>query len=121
MILENVDFIYATPQGPYSFKLNDLAYEWSLWTSPDLKLRKKAANLISDYVSDLVHCLREKYKISDVYLFGFSQGAVMPGSHPNDWIGSYGPMRNVIEYQGYHPPRDGPHLTQYEWATCCSL
>lgn len=72
----NVNFIYATPQGPYSILFDKLGNEWSLWSSPDLKVREQAAELINDYITDLVRELKVQYKIDDIYLFGFSQGAV---------------------------------------------
>jgi predicted esterase len=53
-----------------------LLNEWSLWSSPDLKLRERAANLIGDYIADLVKVLKEQYKIGDIYLSGLSQGAI---------------------------------------------
>lgn len=74
--VKEVNFIYATPQGPYPILFDELLYEWSLWSSPDLKLRERAAKLISEYIADLVKVLKGKYKIDDIYLSGFSQGAV---------------------------------------------
>ena len=74
--VKDVNFIYATPQGPYPILFDKLLYEWSLWSSPDLKLRERAAKLISEYIADLVKVLKEKYKIDDIYLSGLSQGAI---------------------------------------------
>ena len=58
--VKDVNFIYATPQGPYPILFDKLLYEWSLWSSPDLKLRERAAKLISEYIADLVKVLKEK-------------------------------------------------------------
>nr|NQU94203.1 hypothetical protein [Bacteroidota bacterium] len=74
--VKDVNFIYATPQGPYPILFDKLGNEWSLWSSPDLKIREQAGDLISDYIADLVKVLKERYKINDTYLSGFSQGAV---------------------------------------------
>lgn len=74
--VKDVDFIYAAPQGPYSILFDKLGNEWSLWSSPDLKLRAQAGELIDDYIADLVKELKEQYKIDNIYLLGFSQGAV---------------------------------------------
>jgi phospholipase/carboxylesterase len=74
--VKGVNFIYAAPQGPYSILFEELGNEWSLWSSPDLKVREQAANLIGDYIADLVKVLKGKYKIDDIYLSGFSQGAI---------------------------------------------
>lgn len=74
--VKDVNFIYAAPQGPYPILFEKLLYEWSLWSSPDLKLRERAAGLIGDYIADLVKVLKIKYKIDDIYLSGLSQGAI---------------------------------------------
>ncbi len=74
--IKDVNFIYATPQGPYPILFDELVNEWSLWSSPDLKLRERAAELIGDYIADLVKVLKEQYKIGDIYLTGLSQGAI---------------------------------------------
>jgi len=74
--VQDVNFIYAAPQGPYSIVFDKLGNEWSLWSSPDLKVRAQAAALISSYITDVVIELKKQYKIDDIYLFGFSQGAI---------------------------------------------
>ena len=74
--VKGVNFIFATPQGPYSILFEELGNEWSLWSSPDLKIREQAGELISNYIADLVKELKEQYNIDDIYLMGFSQGAV---------------------------------------------
>jgi predicted esterase len=74
--VKDVNFIYATPQAPYPILFDKLLYEWSLWSSPDLKLRERAAELIGDYIADIVGVIKKKYKIDNIYLLGHSQGAV---------------------------------------------
>ncbi|NHZ87333.1 MAG: hypothetical protein GWP19_15930 [Planctomycetia bacterium] len=74
--VKGVNFIYAAPQGPYSILFDELGNEWSLWSSPDLKVREQAGELIHDYIADLVRVIKKKYKIDDIYLSGLSQGAV---------------------------------------------
>ena len=74
--VKDINFIYATPQGPYPILFDKLKYEWSLWSSPDLKLRERAAELIGKYIADLVKVVKEQYTIDDIYLSGFSQGAI---------------------------------------------
>ncbi len=59
--VKDVNFIYATPQGPYSIVFDKLGNEWSLWSSPDLKVRAQAAALISSYIADLVQELKGQY------------------------------------------------------------
>ncbi len=73
----NTDFIYAVPQAPYPWLIDkEIGYDWALWPTGNSKLIKRASNLIVDYISDLTMFLKTQYNISDVYLFGFSQGAI---------------------------------------------
>ena len=74
--VEGVNFIYVAPQGPYPILFDELGNEWSLWSSPDLKIRERAGELIVIYISDLVEVLRKQFIIDDIYISGFSQGAV---------------------------------------------
>ncbi len=74
--VKGVNFIYAAPQGPYSILFDKLGNEWSLWSSPDLKVREQASKLIPDYIADIAGVIKKKYKIDDIYLLGHSQGAV---------------------------------------------
>lgn len=71
------DFIFAVPQAPYSWLLGEeLGYDWALWPTGNKKLINRASDLIGNYIGDLTTELKNQYDISDVYLFGFSQGAV---------------------------------------------
>lgn len=75
--LNITDFIYAAPQAPYAWLLDkELGYDWALWPTGNSKLITRASDLIKKYISDLAKYLKEHYSISDVYLFGFSQGAI---------------------------------------------
>ncbi len=73
----NVDFIYATPQAQYSTLMdNKMLSDWAFWTSYDSSTIERADNLTADYMGDLVSELKANYSIDDVYLMGFSQGAI---------------------------------------------
>ena len=72
-----VDFIYATPQAQYSTLMdNKMLSDWAFWTSYDSSTIDKAADLTADYMADLVSELKAHYSIDDIYLMGFSQGAI---------------------------------------------
>lgn len=67
--------IYAVPQAPYSFLINNrMGYSWSLRDSNDPEANDRSSALTIDYVVDVVEGLKDQYQVSDVYLFGFSQG-----------------------------------------------
>jgi len=75
--VKNTEFIYAVPQAPYPWLVNkQLVYDWALWPTGKNKLIRRASNLIVNYIGDLTVFLKEHYNISDVYLLGFSQGAI---------------------------------------------
>ncbi len=72
-----VDFIYATPQAQYSTLMdNKMLSDWAFWTSYDSSTIERAADLTADYMADLVSELKAQYNIDDIYLMGFSQGAI---------------------------------------------
>ena len=67
--------IYAVPQAPYTFLgSNGLGYSWSLRSTDDQAASDRSSVLTIDYVVEVVENLKEQYQVSDVYLFGFSQG-----------------------------------------------
>lgn len=73
----DVDFIYATPQAQYTTLMdNKMLSDWAYWTSYDSSTIERADNLTADYMGDLVSELKANYSINDVYLMGFSQGAI---------------------------------------------
>ncbi len=72
-----ISFIYATPQAQYSTLMdNKMLSDWAFWTSYDSTTIDKAADLTADYMADLVSELKTHYNINDIYLMGFSQGAI---------------------------------------------
>jgi len=67
--------IYAVPQAPYTFlSSNRLGYSWSIRDTNDQEANDRSSALTIDYVLDVVEELKAQYQVSDVYLFGFSQG-----------------------------------------------
>ncbi len=75
---EDPQFIMATPQAPYKWLIEDkIGYDWSAWPTGDLIMMSGALKLTSQYIENLIPSLTEKYKVSGVYLMGFSQGAII--------------------------------------------
>ncbi len=72
------DFIFITPEGPYPYPQNDNAsmnrYSWAVQIK-DEQVWEMADPLTLDYIAAVVRQARERYKVSQVYLLGFSQGA----------------------------------------------
>jgi predicted esterase len=67
--------IYAVPEGPYSFQSSSgVGHSWSLRDAADEEANDLSSALTIDYVVDVVESLKDRYPVSDVYLFGFSQG-----------------------------------------------
>jgi len=75
---ETMDFIYVVPQAPYPFLSNagTVGYSWGYHTATDL-LPPRSWKMSQDYVGNVIEQMRSLYRISDVYLLGFSQGAGM--------------------------------------------
>ena len=70
------DFIYAAPEAPYPTRLGGrFGYNWKLVDPAKDDQADMARQCTEDYIVKLVQELRAKYKVTDVYLMGFSQGA----------------------------------------------
>ncbi|MCD4701597.1 MAG: hypothetical protein K8S24_07045 [Candidatus Aegiribacteria sp.] len=88
------DFIYACPRGPYPFMENNVTtFSWFRQYEEGYDMQK--LDLVStEYVISLVDDLKERYLISDVFLFGFSQGCAMTWMtglmHPEEFTGLIG-------------------------------
>jgi phospholipase/carboxylesterase len=75
---KNPQFILATPQAPYKWLMGDkIGYDWSAWPTGDIAAMAKALDLTPEYIKSLIHLLTEKYRVSEVYLLGFSQGSIV--------------------------------------------
>lgn len=71
---DSPDFIYACPSAPYPLTFNGI-YGFSWFRMGADSIETLELDMISAaYVKSLVDNLRESYNISDVFLFGFSQG-----------------------------------------------
>ncbi|MCK4807548.1 MAG: hypothetical protein KAT09_07865, partial [Candidatus Aegiribacteria sp.] len=88
------DFIYACPRGPYPFTENNVtAFSWFKQYEEGYDILELDL-LSTEYVISLVDDLKERHLISDVFLFGFSQGCAltwMTGlTHPEEFTGLIG-------------------------------
>ena len=67
--------IFAVPFAPYPFSVGkDIGYSWNLWTE-DEEISKNSALASQNYILNFIEYMKNNYNISEVYLFGFSQGA----------------------------------------------
>ena len=68
-------FIYAVPQAPYPFSVGtDVGYSWYTRVHGDSAATVRSRLMTEKYILDVVRDVRERCAVSDVYLFGFSQG-----------------------------------------------
>jgi predicted esterase len=72
------NFIYAVPQAPYPM-LNEgeLGSDWAMWPTGDEEVIGRATELSEKYIVKVVQDLARRHDIEDVYLMGFSQGAIL--------------------------------------------
>lgn len=74
--LGDIPVIFAVPEAPYPFPGGaGVGYSWM--TGGDEKSEmpwKTVTKLTEQYVMDTVHGLQVRYKVSETYLLGFSQG-----------------------------------------------
>lgn len=73
--LENDNVIFAVPEAPYPFTEGDLGFSWNPSMDLNDPQTQVADGLLEQYILDLCQELGANYNISDVWLFGFSQGA----------------------------------------------
>ena len=105
--LENPQIIYVAPEGQYPRSMN-IGPEWHArtWTIPgiDRSVWQSADPLVSTYILNTIKKVSAEHKISNVYLMGFSQGAVYAYT-----IGLQNPdiIEGVIGFSGYLMEVDG--------------
>lgn len=75
-VIGDYNCIYAVPRGPVPFPVGGrLGYSW--FTGYDEASRVESSVASRNYVLSLIDTLEEEYAVSDVYLFGYSQGGGM--------------------------------------------
>ena len=99
--LENPQVIYVTPEGQYPLSMH-VSPQWHrrAWsiTGVGKNAWKSADKLVGSYILSTIKQISTEYKVSDVYLMGFSQGAVYAYT-----IGLQNPdvITGVIGFSGY--------------------
>ncbi|MBT3229195.1 MAG: hypothetical protein HOD43_00140 [Candidatus Marinimicrobia bacterium] len=114
--LENPQVIYVTPEGQYPLSMH-VGPQWHrrTWSVTDVgnKAWKSADKMVSNYILKTIKKVSKEYKVSDVYLMGFSQGAVYAYT-----IGLQNPdmIKGVIGFSGYLMDTEGDKsiLTQQD-------
>jgi len=107
--LEDPQVIYVAPEGQYPLSMN-VGPEWyrRSWalTNVGKQALRTSDKLVSEYVMKTIKQVSQDHKVSDVYLMGFSQGAVYAytiGLQNNDII------KGVIGFSGYVMDTDEGH------------
>jgi phospholipase/carboxylesterase len=71
------NFVYAVPQAPYPLLAGgEPGFDWAMWPTGEQELINKATELSEKYIVKVVQDLTSRFNIGDVYLMGFSQGAI---------------------------------------------
>ncbi|MCF7826613.1 MAG: dienelactone hydrolase family protein [Candidatus Marinimicrobia bacterium] len=100
-LLENPQVIFVAPEGQYPLSMHVGPQwhrrSWSL-TAVGKKAWQSSDKMVCDYVLNTIKKVSAEYKVSDVYLMGFSQGAVYAYT-----IGLQNPeaIKGVIGFSGY--------------------
>lgn len=72
------NYIFVCPEGPYirpqSSGNFNAEYSWEIQV-PDIELWKRGDPLSIEYIVNVADYFMKNYKIKNIYLFGFSQGA----------------------------------------------
>ena len=113
--LDNPQVIFVTPEGQYPRSIN-VGPQWHsrTWSinSVGKKVWKVGDELVSDYIMKTIKKVSSEYKVSDIYLMGFSQGAVYAytiGLQHADVI------KGVIGFSGYMmDPKGGESILTKE-------
>lgn len=105
--LDDPQVIYVAPEGQYPLSMHIgpqwYTRSWSM-TSAGKKAWKASDTMVQDYILKTIKQVSKEYKVSDVYLMGFSQGAVYAYT-----IGLKNPemISGVIGFSGYLMEIDG--------------
>lgn len=99
--MENPRIIYVAPEGQYPLSNNvgptRHSRSWAI-NSDDKAYQLKADSQVAEYILNTVRKVSSEHKISDVYLFGFSQGAAFAYTIG---IQNHEKIKGVIGFGGY--------------------
>lgn len=98
-IIGDYGCIFACPQGPVPFLVGDrIGYSWYTGETPEERHASAVAS--RDYVLSLLDTLEEEYSISEVFLFGYSQGGgitYLTGLHAPDRFAAIAPFSGWLD------------------------
>lgn len=101
--IKKKDFIFLVPEAPYEYgggRLGRPAFNWFYMTK-DKKVWEWADPITVEYLADVCRVMKERYRVSEVVLLGFSEGvaaAYMTAfTYPEEISG-------VIAFAGILPP-----------------
>jgi len=91
---DSPEFIYVAPQGQYPLLGdNRIGYSWSLGIPAEENRPDGGLMLAEEFITDMIGGLSQRFKIGNVYLMGFSQGARMAYltgiNHPEQFAGIF--------------------------------
>jgi phospholipase/carboxylesterase len=71
-------FIFGALEAPYAFGNDEgISYEWAMWPLGNRDVIIKATKQTQEYIADAVREISQKLQTDNVYLLGFSQGAII--------------------------------------------
>jgi len=98
-IIGEYNCIFACPRGPVPFMVGDrIGYSW--YTGETGEERHASAVASRDYVLSLLDALEDRYSVSEVYLFGYSQGGgitYLAGLHAPDRFTAVAPFSGWMD------------------------
>lgn len=76
--LPDINFIYVTPQAIFPTISGDsIVYDWANWPTGNELLIEKSFRISTKYIGDVIENISQRYNTGDIFLLGWSQGAIM--------------------------------------------
>lgn len=74
----DLEFMYVAPQAPFPMNSgNAVVFDWGNWPTGNTKLIEKSLKISENYIVDVIEKISEQFNSKDIYLLGWSQGAIM--------------------------------------------
>ena len=104
-VIGNYNCIFACPRGPSPFPVGDrLGFSWYTGETPEE--RHDSAIASRDFVLSLLDALENEYSVSEVYLFGYSQGGgitFLAGLHAPERFAAIAPFSGWLDMSVLSP------------------